>query len=74
MVQRQKHRRLADLDTLSGAWDAMQPPPSSIADEDREELWDLIFFGSDANPLAERHPHYRAWLAEALKKRRPHGP
>jgi hypothetical protein len=67
MVQRRKHRRLADPNTLAGMWDAMLPPPP-IADEDREELWDLVFFGSDANPIAEQHPHYRAWLAEALKR------
>jgi hypothetical protein len=46
----------------------MLPPPPSIADEDREELWDLIFFGSDSHPLAQQHPHYRAWLAEALRQ------
>lgn len=63
-IKRRSRQRLNTPESLVDLWDRQLPPPAWAFDpgEHRQELIELVFFGSDANWRSKDHPHIDAWM------------
>lgn len=71
-IKRRSRQRLATPESLADYWDRQLPPPDWAYEpgEHRQELIELVFFGSDLDWRAQDHPYRREW-GDAMTASKP---